>query len=247
MLKLLKADAALTQDLDAGGQHIVNLSQSTDSGSAVPYGQLVSYVNGRLVGVQVISGSIDCSTNPNYPAASKGNGYYVSVAGKIGGASGTVVQKDDLIVALADNAGGTQAAVGGSWTVAQGNLIAGIDYLTPAQIAAAYAPISVIYNAGNISGAVTLDRANGDKQNATATGNVTLNVSNGSDFSSLELWIVASGADRTLDKNTAVKLSGDSGVSFPVTLPSGTGATVLFKKHGALWYLVTLVKNNPTA
>jgi hypothetical protein len=74
-----------------------------------------------LVGLLDFKGSTDCSANPNYPAASKGDFYLVSVAGKIGGASGTVVEVGDSFFALADNAGGTQAAVGTSWTALQGN------------------------------------------------------------------------------------------------------------------------------
>jgi hypothetical protein len=71
-------------------------------------------------------GAIDCSANPNYPAASKGDSYTVSVAGKIGGASGVTVDIGDLVVASADNAGGTQAAVGASWNIYEHNLIAAI-------------------------------------------------------------------------------------------------------------------------
>lgn len=74
-----------------------------------------------LVGLLDFKGSTDCSANPNYPAALKGDFYLVSVAGKIGGASGAVVEAGDSYFALADNAGGTQASVGTSWTVLQGN------------------------------------------------------------------------------------------------------------------------------
>lgn len=76
-----------------------------------------------LVGLLDFKGSTDCSANPNYPAASKGDFYVVSVAGKIGGASGVVVEVGDAYFAKADNAGGTQAAVGTSWTVIQANIV----------------------------------------------------------------------------------------------------------------------------
>lgn len=69
-----------------------------------------------------LKGSTDCSTNPNYPAALKGDFYRVSVAGKIGGASGIDVEVRDAYYALADNAGGDQATVGTSWDVLQGNV-----------------------------------------------------------------------------------------------------------------------------
>lgn len=64
----------------------------------------------------------DCSGNPNYPAALKGYAYVVSVAGKIGGASGAAVDAGDVYFAIADNAGGTQAAVGASWVILEHNL-----------------------------------------------------------------------------------------------------------------------------
>lgn len=76
-----------------------------------------------LTGVLTLSGNTDCSTNPNYPAASKGNSYYVTVAGKIGGASGKSVDVGDMYIALADNAGGTEASVGTSWFVLEHNLV----------------------------------------------------------------------------------------------------------------------------
>jgi hypothetical protein len=77
-----------------------------------------------LTGLLDFKGSTDCSANPNYPAASKGDFYLVSVAGKIGGASGVSVEVSDTYFATADNAGGTQASVGTSWTVLQGNTTA---------------------------------------------------------------------------------------------------------------------------
>lgn len=76
-----------------------------------------------VVGLFDLQGDIDCSANPNYPAANKGDAYIVSVAGKIGGASGVSVDAGDIIIAKADNAGGTQAAVGSSWTSWEHNLV----------------------------------------------------------------------------------------------------------------------------
>lgn len=81
-----------------------------------------TYVDNAVTGLWDIKGSTNCSANPNYPAASKGDAYAVSVAGKIGGASGVSVDIGDVYVALADNAGGTQAAVGSSWFVLEHNL-----------------------------------------------------------------------------------------------------------------------------
>lgn len=67
-------------------------------------------------------GSIDCSANPNYPAASQGDMYVVSVAGKIGGASGEPVQAGDFIFCNTTNGGGDQATVGADFDVVQGNI-----------------------------------------------------------------------------------------------------------------------------
>lgn len=74
-------------------------------------------------GGMVFKGAIDCSANPNYPAALTGESYVASVAGKIGGASGESVDVGDLIIASADNAGGTEASVGTSWIVLEKNLV----------------------------------------------------------------------------------------------------------------------------
>lgn len=75
-----------------------------------------------VTGVLKFQSNTDCSGNPNYPAAVKGDLYYASVAGKIGGASGTPVDIGDAIIAKADNAGGAQASVGASWFVLEHNL-----------------------------------------------------------------------------------------------------------------------------
>lgn len=80
------------------------------------------FVENAVAGLLDFKGNIDCSADPNYPAASKGDAYLVSIAGKIGGASGSPVDVGDVIVASADNAGGTQAAVSASWFILEHNL-----------------------------------------------------------------------------------------------------------------------------
>lgn len=98
-------------------------NMASDSASAVPSQQSVkAYVDAAVVGLLDFQGATNCSANPNYPAASQGDAYVVSVAGKIGGASGKTVEVGDMYVATADNAGGTEASVGTSWTVLQNNL-----------------------------------------------------------------------------------------------------------------------------
>lgn len=71
----------------------------------------------------VFKGGIDCSANPNYPAADAGWTYKVTVAGKIGGASGITVEVGDTLMCTVDaTASGTQAGVGANWIILQTNL-----------------------------------------------------------------------------------------------------------------------------
>jgi hypothetical protein len=82
-------------------------------------------VTGGAVDVMVFKGVIDCSANPNYPAADAGHLYKVSVAGKIGGGSGTDVNIGDTLYCITDGtAAGTQAAVGANWNIANENVTA---------------------------------------------------------------------------------------------------------------------------
>lgn len=69
------------------------------------------------------AGAIDASGNPNYPAGNAGDTYRISVAGKIGGASGPNVQAGDILMLHVDgSAGGTHAAVGSDWDIIQNNI-----------------------------------------------------------------------------------------------------------------------------
>lgn len=100
-------------------------NMASNSATKVPTQQSVKAYADSLLGAAdaiTFKGVVDASTNPNYPAAVTGDFYKISVAGKIGGASGIDVQVGDAILATADNAGGTQAAVGTSWTVLQSNV-----------------------------------------------------------------------------------------------------------------------------
>jgi len=107
--------AANVIDVDTG------LSANSDSRLATQKA-VKAYVDASVTGLLDLKGSTDCSTNPNYPSALKGDAYYVTVAGKIGGASGKTVEIGDVYVALADNEGGKEASVGTSWFVLNQNL-----------------------------------------------------------------------------------------------------------------------------
>lgn len=102
----------------------VNLA--ANSNVKVPSQAAVKAYADALIGAanaMVYKGVIDASTNPNYPAANAGDTYRISVAGKIGGASGPNVEIGDMIIALTDGTiAGTQAAVGANWNIVQGNV-----------------------------------------------------------------------------------------------------------------------------
>lgn len=71
----------------------------------------------------VFKGGIDCSTNPNYPAASAGFVYKVTVAGLIGGVSGIAVTAGDTLYCTVDgSAAGNHSTVGANWVVVQANV-----------------------------------------------------------------------------------------------------------------------------
>lgn len=111
---------------DGTGSTLRAMAQATEANFVELYG--------LITGLFKFVSDTDCSANPNYPAAVKGEAYVASVAGKVGGAAGTAVDVGDLIVARADNAGGTQAAVGASWFVLEHNLagaLADIASLSP--------------------------------------------------------------------------------------------------------------------
>ncbi|RLD56517.1 MAG: hypothetical protein DRI97_07285, partial [Bacteroidetes bacterium] len=84
-----------------------------------------TYVDGILGdnNALVYKGVIDCSTNPDYPAADAGDLYVVSVAGKIGGASGVNVEVGDWLLCNTDStATGDHATVGANWDIVQTNI-----------------------------------------------------------------------------------------------------------------------------
>lgn len=82
---------------------------------------IVDAISG-LSGWMKYKGVIDCSTNPNYPAAAQGEVYIVSVSGKIGGSSGIDVEIGDMLLCKADSLSGDQALVGQNWDILQVNI-----------------------------------------------------------------------------------------------------------------------------
>lgn len=108
-------------DVDTDGTLAANSDAKVASQKAVK-----TYVGTAVTGLLEFKGSTDCSANPNYPAASKGDAYVVTVAGRIGGGSGKQVDVSDMYLAIADNAGGTEASVGTSWVVLEHNLVGAV-------------------------------------------------------------------------------------------------------------------------
>jgi len=81
-----------------------------------------SQIAAAVTGAVRLVGDIDCSTNPNYPAATVGDLYIVSVAGKIGGSAGIAVEVNDSIYCKTTNGGGNQATVGADFFITQANV-----------------------------------------------------------------------------------------------------------------------------
>jgi hypothetical protein len=95
-----------------------NGTQTTQIATTEFVQNAISYLDPLLY-----KGTIDCSTNPNYPAADTGNLYIASVSGKIGGASGKAVRVGDMILCNHDGtASGDEAAVGIYWNAIQANM-----------------------------------------------------------------------------------------------------------------------------
>lgn len=101
---------------------ITNVPTPTNTGDAANK----AYVDAQAetLNLWVRKGAIDCSANPNYPAANNGHIYRVSVAGKIGGASGPTVEAGDWLICEVDGSTNSDhATVGSNWGIVQVNLI----------------------------------------------------------------------------------------------------------------------------
>lgn len=111
-------------NIDINNKKLINVATPTNPADVANK----AYVDNLLGNADafVYKGVIDCSTNPNYPAADCGHSYKVSVGGKIGGASGKAVGVGDLLICTVDGtAAGTQATVGDNWNVIPANASTG--------------------------------------------------------------------------------------------------------------------------
>ncbi|WP_316197077.1 hypothetical protein [Bradyrhizobium sp. SZCCHNS3053] len=132
--------ALTNKTINAASNTISNLALSTFASGVIDTdGTLAAYSDTRLAtqraiktyadaliaanDAMVFKNIVDCSANPNYPAADRGWTYKVSVAGKIGGASGVNVEVGDTLICITDGtASGNQATVGSAWTIIQVNI-----------------------------------------------------------------------------------------------------------------------------
>lgn len=114
-------------------ENVANKSTSTSLGTSdtlYPTQNAVKVYADNLLGnanALIYKGVLDCSANPNYPAANAGELYIASVAGKIGGALGIDVEVGDMIICNTDGtASGDQATVGAYWNIIQKNIVGAV-------------------------------------------------------------------------------------------------------------------------
>lgn len=215
---------------------------------------VTSSVASAVTGLLEFQGNIDCSANPNYPAGSKGDTYYVSVAGKIGGASGVTVAVGDAIVCKADNAGGTEASVGTSWFALEKNLAGALlsannlsDVASASTARTNLGLGSLATQSGTFSG--TSSGTNTGDQNLFSTISVSGQSDVVADATSDTLTLVAgtnisittvAGTDTITITSTAAGLSGTGSVDNAVLRADGTGGATL---QNSAW----IIADNATA
>jgi hypothetical protein len=251
----LTASAGILIDLTGSGS--VTVPTPTLAQNAATKG----YVDNAVVGLFDYKGGLNASTNPNYPAASKGDVYKITVAGRVGGASGKQVDAGDMLAASADNAGGTEASVGASWDAFEHNLIGALlaanslsDVASPSaargNIGAApldspaftgVARVDAKYGAitADVDGAtITFNLDTSDKHSVTLAGNRTLALSGGHDGQGFVLILKQDGTGgRTVTWFSNITWMTSDGN--PPVLATGAGkrTVVSFLRVGATDYL----------
>jgi predicted small integral membrane protein len=182
----------------------------------------------------VYKGIIDCSNNPNFPAADAGWLYIVSVAGKIGGEAGQSVEAGDIIICNTDaTPSGSDATQGTKWNVIQKNITGAVT-----------GPASSID--GNIAvfdqttgklikdGGVTI--ASLQNQNANHTGDVI-----GATTLTIALNAVTLAKMAKLPANTIIG-NNTAGTADPKALTAAEVRTMLNVADGATSNIGTVVK-----
>jgi hypothetical protein len=128
---LASANNKIPRFTGAGTADMLDFSTSAALGSSdttIPSQKAIkdyvdSVITGGATDVMVFKGVIDASANPNYPAGDAGHLYKISVAGKIGGASGPNVEAGDTVYCITDaTSAGNHATVGANWVISQVNI-----------------------------------------------------------------------------------------------------------------------------
>lgn len=116
------------QDADLnmlGLSKILNLPASTANGHAVRHEQLqdaLSQIAALQSSLQTPQ-PLDASANPNYPASVAGENYLITADGRVGGASGIVVETGDWVICQTDSVAGDHATVGANFFIIQRNVV----------------------------------------------------------------------------------------------------------------------------
>lgn len=129
--ELYPAGLGFTAENVANKSNDATLGGATPSTTLYPTQNAVKTYADNILGnanALVYKGVIDCSTNPNYPAANAGELYIANGVGKIGGASGVDVEVGDMIICNTDGTvSGNQATVGTNWNVIQKNIVGAVS------------------------------------------------------------------------------------------------------------------------
>lgn len=106
--------------INVSNNKIINLADPVDDSDAVNFAMMKRWINQATAHTRLM-GTLDCSTNPLYPRGVNGDGYIVSVAGKIGGINGIAVQVYDMVICKIGEGLvsqiGDHASVGANWVV----------------------------------------------------------------------------------------------------------------------------------
>lgn len=196
-----------------------------------------TYVDAAVTGLLDFKGTTDCSASPNYPAASKGDVYIVSVSGKIGGASGTTVDVGDWYVATADNAGGTEASVGASWGHMEHNLVSALtgatasttEVLTGTDNSKLVTPdaLAALWEQGSdVASAATVSLGEGGYFNITGTTTIT-DIDFATDKAGRKAWVKFAGALTLTHNASTLILPGGANIA------TAAGDTACFVSEGS--------------
>ena len=213
----------------------------------------IQYVNGIVAAqdAMVFKGVVDCSANPNYPAADRGHTYRVSVAGKIGGASGPNVEAGDILMCLTDStSSGNHATVGSAWAIIQANLDGALLTTAIGSTVQAYNTLLTAIAALSANGLVART-ASGASAARTITAGTGATVSNGDGVSgnpTVGPDLASAAQYQAATANKVLAADATWTAAAPVTLADG--ATITPDFGAGINFVVTLGGNrtlaNPT-